>query len=164
MSVLDDIQKWYAANCNGDWEHTYGFLIETLDNPGWSVRIDLDETNLHGKDFQKLEKELSEEDWIHCRVEDNKFIGYGDEGKLEEILKAFLDWAKSQSEDWLQPLSDEEWESLEDNAFVEALGDEIGPESCKVDGCAGKRIEFSVLCRKHHFESVKKRPFPETYV
>ncbi|MDQ4120753.1 MAG: immunity 53 family protein [Acidobacteriota bacterium] len=161
MSVLDEIQKWYASNCNGDWEHGYGVEIETLDNPGWFVKIDLEETNLHGKSFEKFEKELSDEIWIHCRVEDNKFLGFGDEYKLEEILKVFLDWAKSQSEDWLKPLSEEELQSLEDERFLKLLGEEIGTQLCKSEGCTHKRIKNSVLCRKHHFESVEKRPFPE---
>jgi hypothetical protein len=161
MSVLDDIQKWYASNCNEDWEHSYGVVIETLDNPGWSVKIDLEETNLHGKVFEKLERKLSDEVWLHCHVEDNKFLGFGDENKLEEILKVFLDWAKSQNEDWLKPLSDREFQSLEDVAFINLLGEEVGPELCKTESCTHKRIKNSVLCRKHHFEGVKKRPFSE---
>lgn len=58
MSVLGDLQNFYA-NCNGDW-HLYGVRINTLDNPGWSVKIDLEETNLDGKHYQTVESELSE--------------------------------------------------------------------------------------------------------
>jgi hypothetical protein len=35
------LAEWYIKNCNGDWEHQYGVKIETLDNPGWHVEIDL---------------------------------------------------------------------------------------------------------------------------
>jgi hypothetical protein len=66
MSVLADIQKWYASNCDGDWEHSFGIVIETLDNPGWSVTIDLKDTNLEGKTFETFQNEVSEEQWIHC--------------------------------------------------------------------------------------------------
>ena len=38
------IDQWHKSNCNGDWEHSYGVTIETLDNPGWWVKIDLAET------------------------------------------------------------------------------------------------------------------------
>ncbi|MEK7724812.1 MAG: immunity 53 family protein [Acidobacteriota bacterium] len=103
MSVLDDIQKWFASNCDTYWEHSFGVEIGTLDNPGWQVTINLEDTNLDGKDFEPLQQEASEENWIHCRVEENKFLGFGDETKLEEILKVFLDWAKLQNEDWLKP-------------------------------------------------------------
>jgi hypothetical protein len=104
MSVLDEIQKWYASNCDTYWEHSFGVQIGTLDNPGWDVTIDLKDTNLDGKHFEEFQREASEERWIHCRVEKNKFRGFGDETKLEEILKVFLDWAKSQNDDWLKPL------------------------------------------------------------
>lgn len=32
--VLERLERWYAAQCNGDWEHTYGVKIGYLDNPG----------------------------------------------------------------------------------------------------------------------------------
>ena len=104
MNVIDDVQKWYAANCDGYWEHGCGVKIETLDNPGWSVSINLKDTNLEGKRFESFQRETSEERWISCRVEGDEFRGFGDETKLEEILKVFLEWAKSQNEDWLKPL------------------------------------------------------------
>jgi hypothetical protein len=31
--VLERLERWYAAQCNGDWKHTYGITLETLDNP-----------------------------------------------------------------------------------------------------------------------------------
>jgi hypothetical protein len=34
------LMRWYLAECNGDWEHSYGVRVETLDNPGWSLKID----------------------------------------------------------------------------------------------------------------------------
>jgi hypothetical protein len=37
--VTDDdllrwLQDWHAGQCDGDWEHSYGVDIGTLDNPG----------------------------------------------------------------------------------------------------------------------------------
>lgn len=37
MEMNDWLSNWHKLNCNGDWEHTYGIKIETLDNPGWLV-------------------------------------------------------------------------------------------------------------------------------
>ena len=87
MSVIAEIQKWYASNCDGEWEHEFGLEIETMDNPGWSVTINLDYTNLEGKEFQPVKHLESEESWVECQVEDNRFRGSGDPGRLEEILK-----------------------------------------------------------------------------
>ena len=164
MRELADLQTWYASNCDGDWEHSFGVTIGTLDNPGWSVTIDLEETNLEDKSFESFEKEDSEEQWIHCSVKDRKFLGAGDETRLEEILRIFLDWARSQNEDWLkppEPLTEEELQIINDAEFLNALGEEVGEELCKGENCTHKRIKHSVLCRRHHFEMVMKRPFPE---
>jgi hypothetical protein len=49
------LMRWYVAECNGDWEHSYGIRIDTLDNAGWRLRIELRETDLQGKPFSRLE-------------------------------------------------------------------------------------------------------------
>ncbi|MCM2498968.1 immunity 53 family protein [Neorhizobium galegae] len=41
MDVLDWFGRWYEAQCDGAWEHGFGASIDTLDNPGWSLKIDL---------------------------------------------------------------------------------------------------------------------------
>jgi hypothetical protein len=163
MSVLADLHKWYASNCDGDWEHTFGIEIGTLDNPGWAVTIDLEETNLEGKEFAPVRDESSEDSWIDCRVAELKFRGVGDPAKLEEILRIFIDWAKSQNEDWLmppEPMSDEERRKYEDEQFFASLCDEVVSEKCRYEGCAHNRIRHSVMCREHHFEMVKGRAVP----
>lgn len=41
--AVESIERWFIHSCNGDWEHKYGFLIESTDNPGWWATIkDLD--------------------------------------------------------------------------------------------------------------------------
>jgi hypothetical protein len=37
-SVLQRLTDWYSRQCNGEWEHGYGFHIGTLDNPGASLK------------------------------------------------------------------------------------------------------------------------------
>ncbi|MDP8910052.1 MAG: immunity 53 family protein, partial [Chloroflexota bacterium] len=51
------------AQCDGDWEHSYGVEICTLDNPGWSVKVDLQGTELKAGAFQRNEVHRSEDDW-----------------------------------------------------------------------------------------------------
>lgn len=94
--VLKDIQTWYAAQCDEYWEHSFSVHIGILDNPGWLVRIDLDDTLLENKAFDQVERTGSKQHWIICKVEKSKFIGFGDPGRLEEILGIFLEWAKSE--------------------------------------------------------------------
>lgn len=94
-TAISRLEAWYAAECNGEWEHTYGIAIETLDNPGWRLRVDLTETPLHDEAFTAVARERSERDWMHCRVKDGVFEGYGGAGNLEEIITTFLDWAEA---------------------------------------------------------------------
>jgi hypothetical protein len=42
--MIQGLQNWYLAKCDGDWEHEFGISIETLDNSGWMVTIDLSNT------------------------------------------------------------------------------------------------------------------------
>ncbi|MHC3815880.1 Imm53 family immunity protein [Streptomyces sp. DT9] len=49
--LLDWLQNWYAQQCDGDWEHEWGVKIATLDNPGWTIEIDLKETDLEEREY-----------------------------------------------------------------------------------------------------------------
>lgn len=93
MNMLEWIQKWYASNCDGDWEHIYGIDIYTLDNPGWEVDIELINTDLEFVHFETIQKYINENDWIYCTVVDGVFEGSGSADKLEEILKIFKEWS-----------------------------------------------------------------------
>ena len=90
--MIDWIQKWYCSHCDGKWEHFYGIKIETLDNPGWCVEIDIAETDVRDKPFEEIEKDVSDTDWIICRIQNDKFQGFGDISKLSEIILIFKNW------------------------------------------------------------------------
>ncbi len=94
MDYLAEIEKWYHSNCNEDWEHQFGVTIETLDNPGWWIEIDLEGTNLEKVQFNEISFTKPELDWYHCKVKDNKFIGSGGPQQLNILLKIFIEWAK----------------------------------------------------------------------
>jgi hypothetical protein len=90
MELLKRLQSWYKINCNGDWEHSYGLHISNVDNPGWSVTIELNETPFDNSNFEKS-FDNGDDDWMTVRVRDKKFEGHGDANKLDAILKIFLD-------------------------------------------------------------------------
>lgn len=89
QSVLQWIQTWYQSECNGDWEHRFGVHITTLDNPGWSVDIDITETELDGLEVDYQLEEKSEDDWHGISVKKNKYTASGDPSKLELLLENF---------------------------------------------------------------------------
>ncbi len=54
MSELRQLQAWFKSHCDGDWEHGNGVRIETLDNSGWSVSINLDGTDSEDGTFVEV--------------------------------------------------------------------------------------------------------------
>ena len=60
MSSIAKLSEWYQAQCVDDWQEQYGIKIDTLDNPGWSLKIDLLRTKLHDKEFPLVERLRSE--------------------------------------------------------------------------------------------------------
>lgn len=91
---FDQLQTWYRAHCDGDWEHSDGVAISTLDNPGWSISIEVsDVPELAKKPFTEVKRERSEHDWVHARVREDKFEAFGGPLNLREMLRIFLDWA-----------------------------------------------------------------------
>lgn len=94
MDELRRLQEWYASQCDGDWEHEHGLRIETLDNPGWSVEIDLADSELELATYTPVNDRMSEREWIRTRVVDTTFYGGGGPLMLATILRHFLDWAE----------------------------------------------------------------------
>jgi Immunity protein 53 len=41
LKPLEIIDTWFKTLVNGDWEHHNGIKIETTDNPGWMITINL---------------------------------------------------------------------------------------------------------------------------
>jgi hypothetical protein len=103
-NLLPRLQRWYVSNCDGDWEHSWGVTITTLDNPGWHVKVNLEGTRMEGKAFNAFEHGVGydlpedpdnpEAAWIVCRVADNAFEAAGGPHQLAEIIATFLNWAE----------------------------------------------------------------------
>ena len=88
------LEKWYKDNCYDEWEQSYGVKIDTLDNPGWMVTIDIIYTELEDKEFPMLKIDNSDDDWVQCKVEGGQFVGAGDKTKLSYIITQFKEWVE----------------------------------------------------------------------
>jgi hypothetical protein len=94
-SALERLEDWYSRHCDGDWEHLFGFEISTLDNPGVAVDIDLVRTALESVPFEEKKVDYDSVDrWMICKREDEKFVGRGAPGRLNDIIEEFLRWAE----------------------------------------------------------------------
>lgn len=88
-NLITWIENWYKNNCDGDWEHSYGITIETLDNPGWDVKIDLIKTPLENKKIKYTYNKKSESDWYGYELNNGVFKAFGDPHKLLFLLELF---------------------------------------------------------------------------
>ncbi|SEG65272.1 Immunity protein 53 [Bryocella elongata] len=91
--LLVKLSEWYAEQCNGDWEHGSGVSIDTVDNPGWHVTVNLRETALEHVSFEPIDIANGDSDWMFCFKRDNEFHGAGDPAKLHSIVEHFLKFA-----------------------------------------------------------------------
>jgi hypothetical protein len=100
MNSITWLQQWYANQCDDDWEHRFGITIQTLDNPGWLVTVDLTGTAMQGIGMKEV-GQLSDinhsgfrgkHDWLHCKVEEDRFLGAGGPFSLLSICDVFKRW------------------------------------------------------------------------
>jgi len=90
--ALSLLEKWYAARCNGLWEHQWGIKIDTLDNPGWTLEIDLSETHAEKLSLDVVKIERTKDDWIRYWVEKKKFKAAMGPTNLTETIGIFCQW------------------------------------------------------------------------
>uniref|UniRef100_A0AAU3IBR9 Immunity 53 family protein n=1 Tax=Streptomyces sp. NBC_01393 TaxID=2903851 RepID=A0AAU3IBR9_9ACTN len=91
--LLDRLQNWYAQQCNGDREHEWGVKIATLDNPGWTISIDLEETDLEERDYPRQEINRATQDRVCAWIAEKTFHAACGPGNLTEALTLFRTWA-----------------------------------------------------------------------
>jgi len=99
---LSWLEDWYAAQCDGDWEHDYGVTFQTLDNPGWSVNVDFVGTDFEaspdriileiGEPPGATNQNIGGPVWMTCKVEKGRFVGAGDPAQLWQILECLRDF------------------------------------------------------------------------
>ena len=92
--TLERLQDWYLSQCNDDWEHSFGVRIDTLDNPGWIMKIDLVETELFDRRFERVRTDRSETDWIQSESDGTYYEAAGGALNLIEMIEQFLAWAE----------------------------------------------------------------------
>ena len=121
-TTLQRLQEWYGKHCERvpwegpgldpsvPWEELYGVTIDTLDNPGWSVEIDLADTELESEPFERyVDQEAAEAEWLECwrdLRESHPTLPNGPvfratcgPHRLDEALENFLDWAEGAAPD-----------------------------------------------------------------
>lgn len=94
---LERLQRWYRSHCDGIWEHQHGVRLDTLDNPGWMLTIDLAGTPLDGVAFPERVVHRSDNDWVVCRVQEQTFDAKGGPENLTEMVDVLLRFSETVS-------------------------------------------------------------------
>lgn len=89
---LQWLLNWYFEHCDGDWEHGNGIKIGTIDNPGWYLKVSIEEIEKENLNFPVVDINRSENDWIYCCIVEGIFEAHGGPFNLPEILQIFRDW------------------------------------------------------------------------
>ena len=91
--MVDDelffLQDWFRSQCDGDWEHETGIRIETLDNPGWRMRVNLVGTPLEGETQDWVRHDESDDVWLFWRSDGLEFDAACGPRDLHRSIAAF---------------------------------------------------------------------------
>jgi hypothetical protein len=63
-----------------------------LDNPGWHLKINLNETTAENRVLERTRIDRGEKDWIMYWVEEKVFHAACGPSNLSEAIKVFIDW------------------------------------------------------------------------
>ncbi len=92
---LSELERWYAAQCNGEWELGSGIRIESLDNPGWQAHISLRDTRKQRAQLRKVRIDRDEKNWIHYWIDSQVFHIACGPTNLSEAIDIFVHWFES---------------------------------------------------------------------
>ncbi|MEO6387022.1 MAG: immunity 53 family protein, partial [Croceibacterium sp.] len=95
QTSFDWLAEWYNSQCDGLWEHSFGVRIDTIDNPGWSLTVDLNGTDLEGRCLSRVAVNYGDElEWRICWVEDGQFNAAGGPLQLSNMIDDFRQWSE----------------------------------------------------------------------
>ena len=97
MNGFSLLEKWYASQCDALWEHGSGIDIDTLDNPGWRLKINIRGTKAEGKKLELVKLDRTENDWIHRWADGLQFDAACGPLNLSEAIQLFVDWFEKQN-------------------------------------------------------------------
>lgn len=89
---LSKLMSWYISHCDGEWEHHHRISLETLDNPGWILKVNLVGSDLEGVTMPVLsedDEDAENSPWIDCRIENQRFVGASDPAQLPRLISVF---------------------------------------------------------------------------
>ena len=96
LDSLRFVTEWYQRHCDGEWEHAYGVRVDTIDNPDWSIEIELVGTELPGSEGNWV-KACGDVDavWLFWRSPGTSFEEVWWQGGVDVAFSAFNVFGKA---------------------------------------------------------------------
>lgn len=97
MGLLNWLQGWYIQECVNNKKYNLDEIIniDTIDNPGWHIRINLKATKFTRKILDEINVDNGDDDWVFIKLDKGVFEGVGDKNKLVYILEIFKTWCQN---------------------------------------------------------------------
>lgn len=92
MNDLQWLELWYTGQCDGSWEHEYGITIETLDNPGWRISMNMNDTPWENKEFAPVNLGMNLKSFITIKKENGIIEAACGPLQLQVTLARIKDW------------------------------------------------------------------------
>ncbi|MCY0947870.1 Imm53 family immunity protein [Streptomyces antarcticus] len=88
-SLPDWLRHWHAQQRGGDWEHEWGVRIATLDHPGRSLEIGLEETDPEGREYLRQDVNRITQDSVWTWTAEKSFHAACGPGNFAGALTVF---------------------------------------------------------------------------
>jgi hypothetical protein len=88
-SALEFLAAWYSDQCDGEWEHEFGVRLDTLDNPGWYLRVDLIGTAAERRFVERRRFDFGAGGWVIVGSDGRTFEASSDPSSLNFALEEF---------------------------------------------------------------------------
>ena len=98
LGLLSWIQNWFGSQTDGDWEHQCGIKIETLDNPGWAIFIDLKTPKFRETQLVIKKWNEDEENWGTIGITNGKFEAFVGVKNLSYALYIFKEFIEKDAQ------------------------------------------------------------------
>ena len=171
MTLSNIISKVRAkSGSEDDWLFIAGDAVDlSLDTEAELSPVETDEENefeeiLPAGYFERgLRSTIDYQTLEDCIQWSDRLTGKADDLAASKIIRYYLRFdAWPDRLDAPDPPPAHEIIARLDREFYEKLGEERPGTKCKRDECTRGTVQFSVLCRPHHFESIKGKPSPYT--
>jgi hypothetical protein len=98
------LETWFQRHCDGTWEHDSRVKLESIDNPGWWLHVNLDEKGpdrvleVIGDPPSEANGYIATGQWMRCEIKAGRFSGAGDPTKLGQIIACFRKYAERRAD------------------------------------------------------------------